>query len=222
MRAWVNGEGAAKGARRRVNRGWAAAIALLVAVVTGGCRYETAPRDDDTLRVSYLHDIERDHAAGSVKIRQVEATVVLEPTEGNEARGELSLGSVDEGVRVVGTLSGLEPSGVHAIHVHENGDCSAPDAESAGGHFDPDRELHGRAHHGVHHVGDMDNVKANREGESGVTRLMLDATLGDGGPRDIAGKAIVVHVGPDDYETQPDGDAGDRIACGVIELRDRG
>lgn len=145
--------------------------------------------------------------------------VLLEPTEGNQTRGDLRFTRAGERIEITGTLSGLPGGGSHGFHVHETGDCSAPDASSAGGHFNPGSHDHGRVGHGEHHAGDSDNVTANADGAAQVKSWLEGATLGDGAATDIVGKAVIVHTDADDYTSQPTGDAGDRLACGVIEAR---
>ena len=146
------------------------------------------------------------------------ATATLRPTPGGTAGGTLMFEVADGGVRMTGGLTGLDPDATHAMHIHETGDCSAPDFSSAGGHFNPDDAPHGdRAGAGPHHAGDMPNQVADAAGNSRVDRVLDDVTIGGGGADDIVGKAVVVHEKADDYTTQPSGDAGGRIACGVIE-----
>jgi len=142
-------------------------------------------------------------------------TVALSPTQGHEVAGRLTLIPLDDGVRITGAVTGLEPGSVHGIHVHENGDCSAPDASSAGGHFAPLGKPHG-APGEASHVGDLGNITANDRGVANVTVRAVQARLGSHAPTDLTGRAIVVHADPDDLESQPSGDSGARIACGVI------
>jgi Cu-Zn family superoxide dismutase len=109
------------------------------------------------------------------------------------------------------------PSGSLASHIHAVGDCSAADATSAGGHWNPTEEAHGQMHANPdvpHHSGDIGNVDADTEVTSN------EWTIGDGATTDVVGKALVVHAGLDDFATQPTGDAGVRIGCGVIELQE--
>ena len=111
----------------------------------------------------------------------------------------------------------LAPPGSHAVHIHETGDCSAPDGKSAGGHWNPDGHDHGQWGEGVHHLGDIGNIEVDEEGV-GTLSLMTDRwSIGDGAANDILGKAIIVHADADDFETQPTGNAGGRIGCGVIK-----
>src|SRR5690606_7202550 len=99
------------------------------------------------------------------------------------------------------------------------GDCSAPDASSAGGHFNPASAPHGHPDSDAKHAGDMHNIVANAEGVAEVDALVGGVTLQSGEPDDILNKAIVIHAKPDDYKSQPSGDAGSRIACGVIQAQ---
>ena len=122
------------------------------------------------------------------------------------------------GVHFTGTVGGLAPNSSHGFHVHEKGDCSAADASSAGPHFNPAATAHGKAETGAHHAGDMDNVVANAEGVVAVNVHLKGVTLGGGAANDIAGRALVVHAAPDDYTSQPAGNAGARVACGVIRV----
>jgi Cu-Zn family superoxide dismutase len=133
--------------------------------------------------------------------------------------GELAFDVDDGGVRVTGTLTGLEPGSTHGFHLHEVGDCSAADASSAGGHFNPTQQPHGdRQAGGAHHAGDIPNQVAGDDGQARVDQRLADLEIGSGGDRDIVGKSVIVHAKADDYRTQPSGDSGDRLACGVIEL----
>ena len=118
---------------------------------------------------------------------------------------------------VTGSINGLEPGSIHGFHVHEKGDCSAPDAGSAGGHFNPNSQPHGNPDAPPHHAGDTRNITADAQGVAQVDVQLSGVSLSSGGPEDILGKAVVVHAKPDDYKTQPSGASGDRIACGVIE-----
>jgi Cu-Zn family superoxide dismutase len=145
-----------------------------------------------------------------------EAQVVLKPTQGHSAAGTLSLRAEDGGVRITGAITGLKPDSEHGFHIHEHGDCSAPDATSAGGHFNPTGQPHGSMDSGAHHVGDMPNQRANAEGVANVDVLVPAISLDPGNNANVIGRALVVHQNPDDYKSQPAGDAGPRIACGVV------
>ena len=145
------------------------------------------------------------------------ANAALASRSGSNAVGVLHLMRAGDGVRVTGQVSGLAPGSVHAFHIHEKGDCSADDASSAGGHFNPTSQPHGNAQGGgAHHLGDQANLSADAGGTAKVNAHFRGVTLGDGGANDVMGKAIVVHADADDYTSQPSGNAGGRIACGVI------
>ncbi len=144
-----------------------------------------------------------------------EATVVLAPASGSLVSGKLTLTPMG-GVHVRGEIGGLKPGGVHAFHIHETGDCSAADASSAGGHFNPTGAPHGRAGRGAHHAGDADNLVANTRGVATVDAHFGGVSLGGTRATDVIGRAVVVHAAPDDYTSQPAGNAGARVACGVI------
>ena len=144
------------------------------------------------------------------------AQAVLMPTQDRTAGGELSLTPETGMLRLTGRLSGLTPGATHAFHIHEIGDCSHPAAESAGPHFNPAGQPHGNRDTGPHHAGDMPNVVADALGQAEVNLTLADLELGTNGPRDVLGRAIIVHEQADDYSSQPAGNAGARIACGVI------
>lgn len=142
------------------------------------------------------------------------AVAVLHATKmGGEASGTVTFTKVDGGVRVEAEIKGLTP-GMHGFHIHEFGDTSSPDAMSAGGHFNPGKTDHGAPGAGKHHVGDLGNIEANAKGTAKVD--MVDPTLGFYGPGSIIGRGLIVHEKADDLKTQPTGNAGGRVAAGVI------
>jgi len=152
--------------------------------------------------------------AASTGLRAQEATATLQPTQGNSVRGTIRLTTMDSGVHFTGAVSGLAP-GKHGFHVHENGDCSAPDASSAGGHFNPGKTTHGAPDAGERHAGDLGNIEADATGTAAVNMHAGGISLGSGATS-VLGKALIVHAGPDDF-SQPTGNAGGRLACGIIK-----
>ncbi|QEL64329.1 superoxide dismutase, Cu-Zn family [Oryzomicrobium terrae] len=141
------------------------------------------------------------------------ARAVLAPSSGSKVSGEVVFTSISGGVRVEARATGLTP-GEHGFHVHEVGDCSAPDGTSAKGHFNPTGKAHGNSTMGEHHAGDIPNLVADG---SGVVRQRMDVMgMSLEGPTGIMGRAIVIHADPDDYKSQPAGNSGKRVACGVI------
>jgi Cu-Zn family superoxide dismutase len=143
--------------------------------------------------------------------------VDLMPGQGGEVAGALDLVVNNGAVLMTGLVSGLKPGSMHGFHLHEKGDCSSPDFKSAGDHFNPTSQQHGDPVMPPHHLGDLPNLVADDAGKAPVNARIEGATLGDGGPNDLVGRAVVVHAQPDDYKTQPAGNSGDRVACGVIQ-----
>ena len=137
----------------------------------------------------------------------------LEPKSGSSVGGTVSFTQSGGAVLVSASLTGLKPNAEHGFHIHEKGDCSAADATSAGGHFNPAAAAHG--HRGAaHHAGDMPNIRADAGGNARYEARLEGVTLD--GPQGLAGRSVVVHRDPDDYKSQPAGNSGPRIACGLI------
>lgn len=146
----------------------------------------------------------------------------LESKSGSQTTGTASFdgksnGKIDLKVSVTGA-----PPGKHAVHLHEKGDCSAADASSAGGHWNPSSVAHGKWGSAPHHLGDIGNLEVGADGKGEVTlstdKWTVSGTASDKQalPNDVVGHAVVVHSGVDDFATQPSGNAGGRIACGVV------
>jgi Cu-Zn family superoxide dismutase len=139
------------------------------------------------------------------------ATAQLKPTQGSKAIGEVSFEQTSGGVHVLAIVNHLPP-GSHGFHIHEKGDCSAPDGASADGHFNPTSQPHGNPMAGAHHAGDLPALKADAKGVA-----KLDTSVSGVAVSSIVGRGLVVHADPDDYRTQPTGNSGARLACGVIQ-----
>ena len=146
------------------------------------------------------------------------ATANLEPTRGNAAAGTVTFVQWGEVVKVSGSISGLKPGAEHGFHVHEKGDCSSGDGLSAGGHFNPGGKPHGHHGMGEHHTGDLPSVKADASGVAAIHFESRTIRVG-GSANDIVGKGLIVHRDPDDFKTQPTGNAGPRLACAVITAK---
>jgi len=144
------------------------------------------------------------------------AVASLSPTRGNSTSGEVTFDQVGDRVRVDARVSGLSPNREHGFHIHEVGDCSAPDASSAKSHFNPYGKPHGLGPE--RHAGDLPALKADAQGRAHLVVDLDIITLGKG-PSGIVGRSVVVHARPDDYRTQPTGSTGARLACGVITAR---
>jgi len=143
------------------------------------------------------------------------ARAELEPTRASSVKGTVTFHQVGDKVRVSATLSGLKPDAEHGFHVHEKGDCGSGDGMSAGGHYNPAGKAHG-SQATDHHAGDMPNVKSDSYGNAAASFEVSGLTIGSGAA-DIVGKGLIVHRDPDDYKSQPAGNAGPRLACAVIK-----
>lgn len=144
------------------------------------------------------------------------ASFTLQTADGREV-GRGSLQQTPAGVLLTADLNGM-PAGTHGIHLHTVGLCNAPDFASAGGHFNPSAKVHGIRNPAGHHAGDLTNISVPESGALRVELLAPDVRLGpgDGTLLDSDGAAIVIHALADDYQTDPSGASGSRIACGVV------
>jgi Cu-Zn family superoxide dismutase len=155
----------------------------------------------------------QDSKAGTKAADQ--AIAVLHPTQGSDVHGTVRFVQEKDGVRIVADVEGLT-QGKHGFHVHETGNCSSPDAESAGGHFNPTGKQHGAPSDKERHAGDFGNITAGADGRAHYE--MTDRMMQLSGPHSIIGRAVIVHANPDDLKSQPTGNAGARLACGVIGI----
>lgn len=142
------------------------------------------------------------------------ASAAIEARSGSSLSGTAVFTKSDAGVHVEVKLSGVSP-GEHGVHIHEVGDCSADDAKSAGGHFNPEKTQHGAPGSDAHHAGDFGNITIGPEGTGTLALTSADISLEEA-PSAIIGRAIIIHGGADDLTSQPSGAAGPRIGCGVI------
>jgi Cu-Zn family superoxide dismutase len=170
---------------------FSAAILLAAVLATGGAFAQDAPEPTASARVS---------DAGGADV------------------GTVTLTQTPAGVLIMAELSGL-PAGVHGFHLHERGVCEPP-FESAGEHYNPTAAEHGFKVVGGPHAGDMPNIHVPESGTLTIEVLNANVSLEEDAPEtlfDEDGTAVVIHADPDDYQEQPSGHAGDRIACGVVE-----
>ena len=142
------------------------------------------------------------------------AVASLSPTQGSSTRGLVMFHQMDGHLMVHAKVSGLQPGSEHGFHVHETGSCASTDGTSAGGHFNPDGKPHG-PQCGPHHAGDMPSLKADAAGNVDLKFMLMGPTVAPGSTS-VVGRSVIVHAQPDDYTTQPTGNSGARIACGVI------
>lgn len=146
-------------------------------------------------------------------------TVNMVSKSNSKVTGEVRFTEEKGKVRMEAKFSGLNPGGTHAIHLHENGDCSSDDAMSAGGHWNPTNDRHGKWEDSEgYHRGDIGNLKADQDGKATLSfetdQWCIDC---NDDQRNIIGKSVIVHEDADDFESQPTGDAGGRISCGEIK-----
>lgn len=200
------------------------------ALALAGCSSDAdAPSSEPTEGGEHAHheghgDHEHGHAEGEAHEHDhgeghehaAAAVAEMGPTEGNTVEGTVRFEPIGhDGVKVNIDLVGFEPGTTHAIHVHEVGDCSAPDGTSAGGHYNPGGHDHGLPGTEPRHAGDMGNITADANGEVHVERTFDNFSI-DHHTAPVLGRGVIVHIAEDDGG-QPTGNAGARLACGVIE-----
>lgn len=143
------------------------------------------------------------------------ASATLEPTKGSSVSGSATFVETGGKVRVTANVTGLKPNGEYGFHIHEAGDCSSGDGMSTKGHFNPYGKPHAHAAMNERHAGDLPSVKSDAAGNARVT-ADLDVITVSAGPASVVGRGLIVHAQPDDFKTQPTGNAGARSACAVI------
>ena len=157
-------------------------------------------------------------SSAPVIVDATELVAVLSPTEGNQAAGVVTFESAGKGkVEVKANITGLSPNSKHAIHIHQYGDLTSKDGKSAGDHYNPLGHQHALPDKKVRHAGDFGNLDADANGNA-TLRLVVDNISLAGRLSPIIGRGVVVHAKVDDG-SQPTGNAGDRIAVGVIGVR---
>lgn len=152
----------------------------------------------------------------AVEEKPLVAVAKLEPRSGTNVRGTVTFTQIGDVVRITGEVTGHTP-GPKGFHIHEKGDCSAPDAMSAGGHFNPHKSKHGGPYDPVKHAGDLGNIVFDKQGVAKINFTVGDFSVSRDRIDGIIGRALIVHVQPDDLTTDPTGNAGGRAACGVIQ-----
>lgn len=191
--------------RKLQTTGWVLMLTVLAAACGGGS--QPAP----TAEKVTASDGQTQLTTGGVY-----GEAMIEPLGDRKIKGMAIFATAEDGrVRLNLDLAGA-PSGPLAAHIHEFGDCSAPDGSSAGGHWNPSSEAHGKWEQAPFHLGDLGNIAIDAEGRGQIEITTDRWTIGTGAPNDVVGKSIIVHEKADDFATQPTGAAGGRIACGVI------
>ncbi|MEZ4297223.1 MAG: superoxide dismutase family protein [Polyangiaceae bacterium] len=147
-----------------------------------------------------------------------EAVATLDGKSGSQMTGQAVATAAGDKVTLKIEVTGATP-GEHAVHIHEKGDCSAGDASSAGPHWNPTNEAHGKWGNPPYHLGDIGNMQVGDDGRGSISLTTDRWTLGTGTSDDLVGHSVVVHAGADDFTSQPSGSSGDRVGCGVLRLR---
>jgi len=188
-------------------------VPLVAFAVLSGC--DSMPWNKDK-----KHDDTKKMANESEKVAVAEiapaAAAATQPSWGKPA-GAITFTQMDDKVHVTGEITGLAP-GKHGIHIHEKGDLSDPGLMSTGGHYNPEKHVHGGPTTSPVHAGDLGNLEADTSGKATIDLTVDDITIG-GAKNDILGKAVIIHAKVDDFKSQPAGNAGARIAGGVIKMK---
>lgn len=190
-------------------------LAILFVVTLNACGEDDKGQDDQNEKEQNKSEDTNDstnHASEEAKV-----SVSMEDADGNTV-ATATLTEDDAGVNIKLDGEGL-PEGTHAFHIHEKGACEQPDFKSAGGHYNPTGNNHGKDDPEGPHAGDFDNIEVAEDGTVSTELTTDNVTLKKGQDNTLftdEGTALVIHAGADDYKSQPSGDAGDRIACGVI------
>ncbi len=183
-------------------------LVLLVGVIACGPKAEAPPPEASSEPVAQVVEV--------VEVAQ-EAIAVLMPRAGAEVSGTVTFTQTGEGVVVVAKIAGVSP-GLHGFHLHEKGDCSAPDFTSTGGHFNPTGDPHGGPDDTIRHAGDFGNILVEEDGTGRLELLTSMLTVDPDAENTVIGRAVILHEGEDDLESQPTGAAGARLACGTVVM----
>lgn len=186
-------------------------IALLAVVLTAGCD----SLSKGPVAIAEVKGLQGNPAWGRVTFHQAEGGTFIGETTGWRAPVATAVADSAAGRTFIrADINGLPPNRTFGFHVHEKGDC-AGDGTGAGGHFNPQGRPHGRHDSTERHAGDLPNLASNGEGVAvfAFTTEMLTVAPG---PNSVVGRAVIIHANPDDFRTQPAGNSGPRIACGVI------
>ncbi len=155
------------------------------------------------------------HVALAEDAKPVQAIATIEATKGNTIKGTVKFMQTGDKTKIVAEITGLKPESKHGFHIHEGGECGE-DGMAAKGHYNPDNQPHGGPDSPKHHAGDLGNITADKDGNAHY-ELTVDY-ISINGKNPVVGRAVVVHQNPDDLVSQPVGNAGPRIGCGVIKV----
>lgn len=184
-------------------------VAVFALTMITSCKNDKKQNESETVNTEMPRETQNKEAK---KLK-----VALEAKSDSKVEGDAVFTEEDGAVTMVVVLSGLT-EGEHAIHIHENADCSSADGSSAGGHWNPTNQPHGKwGSTDGYHKGDIGNLNADANGNATLTMTTDEWCLDcSDSNKNLIGKAIIVHEGVDDFKTQPTGDAGGRVSCGGI------
>jgi Cu-Zn family superoxide dismutase len=182
-------------------------VICLALLLVSGCRTTTESSDTGEEQPAEVKE---------VPVAGPSAKAMLQALGESGVGGWVSFTAVDDGVQVEAQVTGLTP-GKHGFHIHQWGDCSAPDGKSAGGHFNPEGVDHAGPGAAMAHAGDLGNLEADEEGKATLALHSQRIALAEA-PENVLGRGVIVHELEDDLTSQPTGAAGGRLACGVIML----
>ncbi len=189
-------------------------LVALVALI--GCKAEkNEMATDDSAKAMAAKTAETKPVEKKPLMKKTYGPFAIEAKSDSKVTGEVKLEEVEGGVRVLVSVENAPP-GEHGTHIHETGDCSAPDGKSAGGHFNPASVEHGLPTEDAHHLGDLGNLKVSEDGSGTLHAVMKGVTLEPGGDKSYLGRALIFHEKEDDGG-QPTGNAGKRLGCAVLE-----
>jgi Cu-Zn family superoxide dismutase len=187
-------------------------VLFLLSNCMGRTEKQNDQSDENIESSSYTEESSEEIAADS------EYVATLNSASGSNIIGSATFTKADDVVTIKLSISNATP-GSHAVHLHENGDCSADDATSAGGHWNPTNTEHGKRGNENFHKGDIANIIVDADGNGSLEMTVRGWTIGGPTESDILNKAVIIHAGADDFTSQPSGAAGKRVACGVIEKK---
>src|SRR5690349_10137117 len=205
---WINGVKQRIDMRKDMN--YVAFLAVAFVLFLSACNSGNKQNDEGQSGASDQQQEEKDDKAT--------AKATLEAASGSQVKGEAKFTTDGEGtVRFESTAENLTP-GEHAVHLHEKGDCSAADASSAGGHWNPTMKPHGKRGSGTaFHKGDIGNMTVGNDGKGTLNLTIEGWSIGGADSTNVVGKSVIIHEKADDFTSQPSGNAGGRISCGVIK-----
>ncbi|OBQ52019.1 superoxide dismutase family protein [Tamlana sp. s12] len=192
------------------------AICIIGMMSCNNKKKENNSTSDPSYSPEIENDMEHNKSATEAEVPQIKVDIASK--SGSHVSGTIVFTEINNTVKMMAEFEGLKPNTVHAVHLHETSDCSAHDAKSTGGHWNPTNTKHGKwGDVQGYHRGDIGNFTADENGKATINFETDEWCIScQDTTRTINGRGIIIHEGKDDYKTQPTGDAGARIACGAV------